>query len=157
MENALWVSGGAGGIDGVCGVMIARVLMAAKRLAPHDVIPVLHGDFHFAAAVLTDIVDPLRGIGVLYQRPGRSRLPHADHGNHRQHTARKIDQNEVLFSDFVRFQPGIDASRQIIQLGIGDTLCMRIVKEDRCTGVHLGIMLQSFNYCFHSAVSLLMK
>ena len=51
-------------------------------------------------------------------------------------------------------QPAVYAAGEIIQLGIGDALCVRVVKEDRRTGIHLRIMLQFINNCFHSAVSL---
>ena len=139
VEHALWVPGGAGGIDG-----IGRVV---------NVVPVVHGDFHLAAAVLADIVDALRGIGVLHQRPGGPRLPDADHGDHRQYAARQIDQHEGLFSDLVCLQPGIDAPRHVVQLRIGDALGMRLVEQNRRAGVHLGILLQSINNCFHSTVS----
>ena len=153
MEHALRVSRGAGGIDGIGRVVLARILVPGERLTAHDVFPVVHGDFQPAVAVLPDIVDALRGIGVLYQCPGCARLPDADHGDYRQHAARQINQHKVLFSDLIGLQPGIDPPRHIIQLGIGDALGMRLVKEDRRAGVHLRVLLQFINDCFHSTVS----
>ena len=153
MEHALRISRGARGIDGISRVVLVRILVPGERLTAHDVFPVVHGDFQLALAVLPDIVDALRSIGVLYQRPGCARLPHADHGDHRQHAARQIDQHKGLFSDLVCLQPGIDTPGHIVQLGIGDALGMHLIKEDRCVGVSFGVLLQFIKYRFHSSVS----
>lgn len=46
----------------------------------------------------------------------------------------QVDEHEILPADFAAFQPAVYASGQIVQLGIGDALCMRIVKQNRRPG-----------------------
>ena len=50
-------------------------------------------------------------------------------------------------------QPAVYAAGEIVQLGIGDALCMRIVKQNRRTRVHPGIALQSLNDGFQGHAS----
>ena len=138
--------------------MLIGILVPLKGLSEHDGLPDLHGDLQFAAAVPADIVDALRRVGVLHQGPGRSRLPHTDHGDHRQHPARQIDQNKVFLPDPVFLQPPVDPPGHIVQTGISDALGVGIVKQDRGVGIRRGVTPQPFNDRFHdlSPVKLLL-
>ena len=129
--------------------MLVGIFMSRKRLKTHDLVPAVRIDLQLAAAVPANKVNALRGIGILHQDPGGAGLPYADHGDHRQHAARKLYEHKALFPDFVRLQPGIDAPGQIIELGIGDSLGMHIIKQDRSPWVHPGILLQPVNDRFH--------
>ena len=153
VQDALGAAGRAGGVDGIGGIVLVRVLVPGKRGESHDLVPVLGTDLKPAAAVLADIADALRRIGVLHQGPGSAGLPHADHGDDGQHAAGQVDEHKVLPADFVLLQPAVYAAGEIVQLGIGDALCMRIVKQNRRTRVHPGIALQSLNDGFQGHAS----
>ena len=147
MENALGISSRSGGINRKSRVMGVRLNMSGEGLQAHHFLPVCRTQFIPASAVLPDKADPVRRIGVLDQDPRRAGFPDPDHGNDREDAAGEIEQDKVLLADPLLFQPCIDPARHLIQLMIGDSLCICLIKKDRGKGIPPGILLKSVKYC----------
>ena len=147
MENALGISCRSGGIDRKSRVMGVRLNMTGERLQTHYLLPVCRVELILTSAVLTDKADPVRRIDVLDQGPRCAGFPDPDHGNDRKDTAGEIDQDEILLADSLLFQPCVDPARHLIQLMIGDSFCISLIKKDRGKGIPPGILLKSVKYC----------
>ena len=149
MEDALGVSGGAGGVDGIGRVVLIRHFIAGKRRGVHHLRPVVRVQLKPATAVLPDVVDPLRRVGILHQGPGCAGFPDADHGNDRHDAPGQVQQHKVLPADAVLLQESINFSAHLFELGIGDALAMGIVKQDCFIRLPGSVLFQLFNDVIH--------
>ena len=142
MQNALGIAGGSGGVDGISRIVVVNGLVTGLWIGLHDLFPGVGVQLKFAAAVLADVVDTLGCVGVLHQRPGSACLPDAEHGDHRHDASGQVDQHKVLFADAVIGKIGIDPAAHVVELRIGDTLCVCLVKQNGGVGVFLCILFQ---------------
>ena len=131
MQNAFRIAGCSGCIDGISRIMIVRRHKAGKRLHMHNILPVVLVELCHTFAIPADIIDTVRRIGVLNERPGCPGFPHADHGNDRKNASGQVDQDKILLSNPLFPEPGTDLAGHLIKLRIGDALGMRIIKENR--------------------------
>ena len=158
VQDALGVSGRAGGIDREGRVVGVCLDMTCQGLRAHHVVPVRGVQLELTAAVLPDIADPVRRIGVLDQGPGRTRLPDPDHGDDREHAPGQVDQDKVLPPDPLLLQPCIDPARHLVELVVIDALGIGLIKQDRRQRIPLCVFLQTVEYCScHGLCMLLSK
>ena len=108
VKHSLRVAGCSGSINRICRIMRIRLLIPGKRFKGHDAVPVPGIQFRRAAAVFADVLNPLRGIGIFHQRPGGTRFPDTDHGNHRHNATGQVDEDKLVLSDSFLLQPCID-------------------------------------------------
>ena len=146
MQDSLGISRRTGRIYSKCRVMRIRLNMSRERFHAHHVLPVCRAELCLTAAVLPDKADPVRRIGVFDQGPGGTGFPDSDHGNDREHAPGKVDQDKILPADPFPFQPGIDPAGHLIQLMIGNSLRINLIKKNRGKGIPLRIFFKPVQY-----------
>ena len=118
------------------------ISIALFGLEVHNLLPCIGVNLKLAAAVIADISDSVGSVGILNQRPRRACLPHADHGDNRHNSARQVNQDKVLLADALVCQVRVNSAAEIVELSVGNTLGLRLVKENRCVWVFFCILFE---------------